>query len=105
MKKIEKDKKFPSSLRHLFVKVMCEETHITLAVDPNDSIANLKSMIKVKKGFPVDEQRIVYNGRNLEDDRTVSEYTTFRINQPSTWYSESLVGIKVIIVWECQSQS
>ena len=53
---------------------MCEETRIALAVDPNDSIANLKSMIKVKKGFPVDEQRIVYNGRNLEDDQTVSDY-------------------------------
>lgn len=58
----------------IFVKVMCQEIFITLAVDPNDSIANLKSIIKVKKGFPVDEQRIVYNGRKLEDDRTVSDY-------------------------------
>ena len=74
MKKIEKDKKSPSSLRHLFVKVMGEETDITLAVGPNDSIAKLKSMIKVEKGFPVDEQLIVYNERNLEDDRTVSDY-------------------------------
>ena len=74
MKKIEKEKKCPSSLRHLFVKVMCEETHIELDVDPNDSIAKLKSMIKVKRGFSVDEQRIVYNGRNLEDDQTVRDY-------------------------------
>ena len=77
MKKIEdcKERKCPSSLRlHLFVKVMCEETRITLTVVPNDSIANLKSMIKAKNGFPVDEQRIVYNGRNLEDDQTVSDY-------------------------------
>ena len=58
----------------IFVKVMCQEIYITLAVNPNDSIANLKSIIKVKKGFPVDEQRIVYNGRKLEDDRTVSDY-------------------------------
>ena len=28
----------------------------------------------VKKGFPVDEQRIVFNGKNLEDDRTVRDY-------------------------------
>ena len=53
---------------------MGEETDITLAVGPNDSIAKLKSMIKVEKGFPVDEQLIVYNERNLEDDRTVSDY-------------------------------
>ena len=111
MKKIEKEKKCPSSEGHLFweggrlcfctfpyrsalcsfhrdwlftecghleifLKLTYKETHqtITLAVDPDDSIENLKSIINAKKGFPVDEQRIVYNGRNLEDDRTVSGY-------------------------------
>ena len=74
MKKIERENKCPSPLRHLFVKVMCQETYITLAVDPNYSIANLKSKIMVKTGFPVDEQRIVFNGKNLEDDRTVRDY-------------------------------
>lgn len=53
---------------------MCQETYITLAVDPNYSIANLKSIIMVKKGVPVDEQRIVFKGKNLEDDRTVKDY-------------------------------
>ena len=28
----------------------------------------------VKTAFPVDEQRIVFNGKNLEDDRTVRDY-------------------------------
>jgi len=111
MKKMEKEKKCPSSEGHLFweggrlcfctfpyrsalcsfhrdwlltecghleifVKVIYQETNqtITLAVDPDDSIANLKSIINAKKGFPVDEQRIVYNGRKLRDDRTVSDY-------------------------------
>ena len=111
MKKIEKEKKCPSSEGHLFckggrlcfctfpyrsalcsfhrdwlltecghleifLKVVYQETNqtITLAVDPDDSIANLKSIINAKKGFPVDEQGIVCNGRELEDDRTVSDY-------------------------------
>lgn len=74
MKKIERENKCLSPLRHLFVKVMCQETYITLAVDPNYSIANLKSIIMVKTAFPVDEQRIVFNGKNLEDDRTVRDY-------------------------------
>ena len=109
MKKIEKDKKCPSSLRHLFVKVMCEETHITLAVDPNDSIANLKSMIKVKKGFPVDEQRIVYNGRNLEDDRTVSEYNiqdkstlNLVLRVPRRHNGHNRMGVSVTILTEAR---
>ena len=109
MRKIEKDKKCPSSLRHLFVKVMCEETHTTLAVDPNDSIANLKSMIKVKKGFPVDEQRIVFNGRNLEDDRTVSDYNiqdkstlNLVLRVPGRHKGHNRIGVLVTILTEAR---
>ena len=88
---------------------MCEETHITLAVDPNDSIANLKSMIKVKKGFPVDEQRIVYNGRNLEDDRTVSEYNiqdkstlNLVLRVPRRHKGHNRMGVSVTILTEAR---
>ena len=88
---------------------MCEETHTTLAVDPNDSIANLKSMIKVKKGFPVDEQRIVFNGRNLEDDRTVSDYNiqdkstlNLVLRVPGRHKGHNRIGVLVTILTEAR---
>lgn len=49
---------------------------IILEVDPTDTIANLKKKIKDRKGFPADEQhRLVFRERELEDDRTVGDYS------------------------------
>ena len=52
---------------------MTEET-ITLTVEPNDCILNVKVKIYDKKGIPPEEQRLVAAGRRLEDDRTLSDY-------------------------------
>ena len=57
----------------IFIKVSCQET-IALEVDSNDFIGNLKNKIKDKKGFPVETQRIFYDGKALNDDRTVADY-------------------------------
>ena len=57
----------------LFVKVSSRET-IPLQVYSNDFIGNLKNKIKDKKGFPVETQRIFYDGKALNDDRTVADY-------------------------------
>lgn len=56
----------------LFVKVGSQET-IALQVYSNDLIGNLKNKIKNKKGFPVETQRIFYDGEVLNDDRTVAD--------------------------------
>ena len=57
----------------LFIKVGSQET-IPLQVYSNDFIGNLKNKIKDKKGFPVEMQRIFYDGKVLNDDRTVADY-------------------------------
>ena len=45
-----------------------------LDVDPDYSVYTLKSLIKDKEGIPIDRQRVIYAGRQLEDDRLVSDY-------------------------------
>lgn len=39
-----------------------------------DSIENLKAKIQDKKGFFPDEIRLIYEGKQLEDARTLSDY-------------------------------
>ena len=57
----------------IFVKTLTGKT-ITLDVEPTDSITNVKEKIQVHKGIPTERQRLIFNGKQMEDERTVFFY-------------------------------
>jgi hypothetical protein len=67
-KKRKKDSEITLYVRELNGK------NLTLTCDVNDSVEELKSKIQKARGIPIDQQRIIWTGKQVEDGRTLLDY-------------------------------
>ncbi|XP_062610805.1 polyubiquitin-like [Saccostrea cucullata] len=57
----------------LFIRTPTETT-ITLEVNPSDTIENVKIRIQERLRIPVEQQKLIFEGKPLSDDHSLDEY-------------------------------
>ena len=63
----------------VFVKTLTGKT-LTIICQPTDTIEHLKYLIQKFEGVPLDQQRLVYAGKQLEDNRTFADFNIQRLS-------------------------
>lgn len=57
----------------LLVKTLAGKT-ITVDAEEGDTVDQLKQKLNEKEGIPVDQQRLIFGGKQMESDRTLTDY-------------------------------
>lgn len=63
----------------IFVKNLNGKT-TTIDVSPDSTVLQLKGLIAEKEGIAVNDQRLIFEGKQIEDNQTLSAYSIIEMS-------------------------
>ena len=74
---IKNERYFLTSIKdkrtHIRVKIYYIKTAV-LEVEPSDSVLSVKQKLEDVEGVPVNQQRLIFADKQLDDEKTLSDY-------------------------------
>jgi hypothetical protein len=64
---------FPEGTMQVQLKMLTGKT-LWLSVDPGELVATLKARIQAREGIPPDQMRLIFGGKQLENELALSDY-------------------------------
>lgn len=65
-------RRVPRGGQQLFVKTLSGKT-VSIECEPEDKLEDVKAKIEEKEGVPVDQQRLIFQGKQLDGQKTLQE--------------------------------
>ncbi|KAI9352023.1 ubiquitin-like protein, partial [Obelidium mucronatum] len=47
---------------------------IEIDIEPSDTVARIKERVEEKEGIPPAQQRLIFGGKQMADDKTATDY-------------------------------
>lgn len=63
----------PALAETIFIKTLTGKT-ITVETELSDTVLAVKQKVQKQEGIPPEQQRLLFTGKQLEDDRTLADY-------------------------------
>uniref|UniRef100_A0A3B3IPE6 Ubiquitin-like protein NEDD8 n=1 Tax=Oryzias latipes TaxID=8090 RepID=A0A3B3IPE6_ORYLA len=58
----------------MYIKLTLTGKEIEIDIEPTDKVERIKERVEEKEGIPPQQQRLIYSGKQMNDEKTAADY-------------------------------